>query len=79
MQIHYRTYYLFFLSLCLIVWLFALFLSQVAIEATECHAPTETAEALISLSLGLHLLFVFSYPTDFSSKLMHLYMSWHAL
>lgn len=72
MQVHYRAYYLCFPSLSLVMWLFALFLSQVAIEATECHAPTEAAEALISLILGLHLLFVFSCPTDFSSELIHL-------
>lgn len=54
------------------MWLFALFLSQVAIESTECHAPTEAAEALIPLILGLHLLFEFSCPTDFSSELIHL-------
>lgn len=72
MQIHCRAYYLCFPSVCLVTWLSALFLSYIAVEAIECHAPTEAAESLISLSLGLPLLFVFSYPTDFSSDLMHL-------
>lgn len=53
MQIHYSAYYLCFLSVCLVILLFALFLSEAAIQATECHEPIETVEALISLSLDL--------------------------
>lgn len=53
MQIHYSAYCLCFLSVCLVILLFALFLSEAAIQATECHDPIETAAALISLSLDL--------------------------
>lgn len=47
---------LFMSPVCLVIQLFARFPTSVAIQATECHAPTETPEALISLSLDLRTM-----------------------